>query len=56
MRLGYEVVMIEDACRGIGIPLGIGIPQTGGRTTVEQARERLLAIGVRIITSSELIA
>jgi len=56
VRLGYEVVMIEDACRGIGIPLGIGIPQTGGRTTVEQARERLLAIGVRIITSSELIA
>lgn len=48
VRLGYEVVVIEDACRGIGIPLG------NGRTTMDEARERLTQLGVRFISSSEL--
>jgi nicotinamidase/pyrazinamidase len=50
VRLGYEVVVIEDACRGIGIPLG------DGRTTMDQTRERLSGLGVRIITSEALTA
>jgi nicotinamidase/pyrazinamidase len=48
VRLGYEVLMIEDACRGIGVPLG------SGRTTMDAARERLVGLGVRMITSAEL--
>jgi nicotinamidase/pyrazinamidase len=50
VRLGYDVVVIEDACRGIGVPLG------NGRTTMDEARERLVRLGVRIVTSSELSA
>src|SRR5215469_17062052 len=38
---GYQVVVIEDACRGIGVPLG------NGRTTMDEARERLAQLGVR---------
>jgi nicotinamidase/pyrazinamidase len=41
MRLGYEVVVIEDACRGIGLP------DDSGRTTIEAARARLVGCGVR---------
>jgi nicotinamidase/pyrazinamidase len=48
VRLGYEVVVIEDACRGIGVPLG------NGRTTMDEARERLVQLGVRFVSSSEL--
>jgi nicotinamidase/pyrazinamidase len=48
VRLGYDVVIIEDACRGIGIPT------EGGRTTVDAARDRLTARGARFITSAEL--
>ena len=48
VRLGYEVVVIEDACRGIGVPL------TNGRTTLDAARERLAGLGVRIGSSAEL--
>jgi nicotinamidase/pyrazinamidase len=33
VRLGYDVVLIEDARRGIGVPLG------NGRTTMDEARE-----------------
>ncbi|HVC59724.1 MAG TPA: bifunctional nicotinamidase/pyrazinamidase [Acetobacteraceae bacterium] len=40
-RLGYEVAIVEDACRGIGIPTA------AGRTTLDEARERLAAAGVR---------
>lgn len=47
-RLGYEVTVIEDACRGIGIPTA------DGRTTLDEARERLMALGVRFITSGAL--
>jgi nicotinamidase/pyrazinamidase len=48
VRLGYEVTIIEDACRGIGVPLG------DGRTTMDQARERLHGLGVRFVTSGSL--
>jgi nicotinamidase/pyrazinamidase len=44
-RLGYDVTVIEDACRGIGVPT------TDGRTTLEEARERLMRLGVRFVTS-----
>jgi nicotinamidase/pyrazinamidase len=47
-RLGYEVTVIEDACRGIGIPTA------DGRTTLDEARERLMALGVRFVTSGTL--
>jgi nicotinamidase/pyrazinamidase len=50
VRLGYEVVVIEDACRGIGVPLG------EDRTTMDEARERLVGCGVRILDSAELAA
>jgi nicotinamidase/pyrazinamidase len=42
--------VIEDACRGIGVPLG------SGRTTMDDARARLVPLGVRIVTSMELAA
>lgn len=48
VRLGYEVVVIEDACRGIGVPLG------AGRTTMDEARERLTGLGVQMIMSHRL--
>lgn len=47
-RLGYEVFVVEDACRGIGIPLG------EGRTTIDAARERLAGMGVRFVTSADI--
>jgi nicotinamidase/pyrazinamidase len=46
--LGYEVTVVEDACRGIGLPT------TDGRTTMDDARARLLQLGVRFITSDML--
>jgi nicotinamidase/pyrazinamidase len=48
VRLGYEVTVIEDACRGIGIATA------GGRTTIDDARARLLGLGVRFIAGDEL--
>jgi nicotinamidase/pyrazinamidase len=48
VHLGYEVVVVEDACRGIGIPIG------NGRTTLDEARERLVRLGVHIVGSAEL--
>ena len=48
VHLGYEVTVIEDACRGIGVPTG------NGRTTMDEARERLAQLGVRFISSAEL--
>jgi nicotinamidase/pyrazinamidase len=50
MRLGYTVVIVEDACRGIGIPL------PDGRTTMDEARDRLTGLGVRFIDSESLSA
>ena len=48
LRLGYEVVLIEDACRGIGIPTSVG------RTTIDDMKQRLGALGCRFMTSSSL--
>jgi nicotinamidase/pyrazinamidase len=50
VRLGYEVVLVEDACRGIGVPMG------GGRTTLDEARERLARLGARIVGSGDILA
>ncbi len=48
-RLGYDVTVIEDACRGIGIPT------EAGRTTLDEARDRLTAKGVRFVGSGEIM-
>ncbi len=48
-RLGYEVTIVEDACRAIALPT------RPGRTTMDEARERLTALGVRFIASSDLV-
>jgi nicotinamidase/pyrazinamidase len=50
LRLGYDVFVIEDACRGIGVPT------SGGRTTMDAARERLAGLGARFVTSEALTA
>lgn len=49
VRLGYAVVIIEDACRAIGMV------QPGGETTLTAARTRLSAAGVRFIQSDMLV-
>ncbi len=49
-RLGYEVVVVEDACRGIGLPL----PDAGDTTTA--ARAGMAAAGVGFVQSGELLA
>jgi nicotinamidase/pyrazinamidase len=46
--LGYEVFVVDDACRGIAMPL----PEGG--TTVDAARRELAAKGVHFITSADL--
>jgi nicotinamidase/pyrazinamidase len=46
--LGYETCVIEDASRGIGLPVA------GSRTTMDAAREQLIARGVRFVSSAEL--
>jgi len=45
VHLGYDVVVVEDACRGIGIQ------KAHGRTTMDDAWARLAALGVRVVTS-----
>ena len=50
VRLGYEVVVIEDSCRGIGVPLA------NGRTTLDEARERLARLGARMVVSGDILA
>jgi nicotinamidase/pyrazinamidase len=47
-RLGFTVTVIQDACRGIGLP------EPDGRTTMDTARDRLSAMGVRFTASAEL--
>jgi nicotinamidase/pyrazinamidase len=47
-RLGYEAFVVEDACRGIGLPV------EGGGTTIDAARRRLEGMGVRFVTSDAL--
>jgi nicotinamidase/pyrazinamidase len=48
VRLGYEVFVIADACRGIGLPSG------HGRTTLDDTSDRLLKLGVRYVASTDL--
>ena len=50
VRLGYEVLVIEDACRGIGVPT------QNGRTTMDEARERLAGLGVSFVGSDDVAA
>jgi nicotinamidase/pyrazinamidase len=47
-RLGFSVIVVEDACRAIGLPT------PDGRTTLDVARERLLASGVGFACSSDI--
>ncbi len=47
-QLGFEVFIIEDACRGIGMPL-----PTGG-TTMDAMRHKLTGLGVGIIDRMSL--
>jgi nicotinamidase/pyrazinamidase len=49
VRLGYEVVVIEDACRGIGLP------SSDGHTTLDDMRARLAGLGVRFVRSDDVI-
>ena len=49
VRLGYQVVMVEDACRGIGLPLP-------GGDTVTAARQRLAGMGVTISSAADVLA
>jgi nicotinamidase/pyrazinamidase len=46
-RLGYQAFLIEDACRGIGMPLD------GGGSTMDAARARLRAAGVRVLRAAD---
>jgi nicotinamidase/pyrazinamidase len=48
LGLGFEVFVIEDACRGIGLPA------PGGGTTVDAARAELKARGAELIMSGSL--
>ncbi len=48
IALGYEVFVIADACRGIGIPTD------AGRTTIDETRDRLLKLGARYLASNDL--
>jgi len=50
VRLRYDVTIVEDACRAIALPTG------NGRTTMDEARERLRGLGVGFVDSSELVA
>lgn len=43
--LGYAVIVIEDACRGIGLP-------AEGGTTIDAAKRRLAAAGVRFVAAA----
>ena len=48
VRLGYEVVIIEDACRAIALPV------RPGRTTLDEARAELTALGISFIHADVL--
>jgi nicotinamidase/pyrazinamidase len=48
-RLGYDVTIVEDACRAIALPT------VSGRTTMDDARDRLTAMGVRFAHARELV-
>jgi nicotinamidase/pyrazinamidase len=48
VKLGYEVVIVEDACRGIGLRAA------GDRTTLDESRERLTRLGVQFVKADRL--
>ena len=48
-NLGYQTYVIEDACRGIGLP------GPGNRSTLDLSRERLVERGVRFLRSEDVI-
>lgn len=47
-RLGFTVTIIQDACRGIGLPT------PGGRSTIDEVRGKLTERGVRFLDSGSL--
>jgi len=47
--LGYDVFVMEDTCRGIGLPTA------RGRTTIDDALARLTSLGVRFLTSADIL-
>jgi nicotinamidase/pyrazinamidase len=47
-KLGYTVFVIEDACRGIGLPVA------GGGTTIDAAKRTLTAAGVSFLGSAQI--
>jgi nicotinamidase/pyrazinamidase len=49
IRLGYEVIVLEEACRGIGLPTA------AGRTTMDDARARMTAFGIRFISAYDIV-
>jgi nicotinamidase/pyrazinamidase len=51
VALGYAVFVVEDACRGIGLPL-----PSGPGTTLDAARAKLHGLGVRYLRCAELLA
>ena len=51
IRAGFEVAVVEDGCRSIGLPSG------PGRTTVDDVRDHLRhRHGARFVASGELVA
>jgi len=52
-RLGYTVTIVEDACRAIALPASG--PRGAHRTTMDEARDRLTALGVRFILSEDIV-
>lgn len=48
-RLGFTVVVVQNACRGIGLPVA------PGRTTMDDTRDRLTGLGVVFVDSSALV-
>ncbi len=47
-RLGFSVTIVQDACRGIGLP------DPGGQTTIDTARRLLTEMDVTFVNSDEL--
>ena len=50
VRLGYDVTIVEDACRGIGIPTA------DGRSTMDDMTDKLKSLGCHFITAADLAA
>jgi len=48
-HLGYRVTIVEDACRAIALPT------PDGRTTMDEARQRLVALGVDFMPSQDIV-